>query len=45
MPLFLLPFLYTQLALTSATNYWAETDGQVHSPSLPCPEMIEQVLR
>ncbi len=45
MPLFLLPFLYTQLALTSATNYWTETDGQVHSPSLPCPEMIEQVLR
>jgi hypothetical protein len=45
MPLFLLPFLYTQLALTSATNYWAETDGQAHSPSLPCPDTIEQVLR
>jgi hypothetical protein len=45
MPLFLLPFLYTQLALTSATDYWGETDGQVHSPSLPCPELIEQVLR
>jgi hypothetical protein len=45
MPLFLLPFLYTQLALTSATNYWADTDGQLHSPSLPCPDTIEQVLR
>jgi hypothetical protein len=45
MPLFLLPFLYTQLALTSATNYLVDTNGQEHSPSLPCPEVIEQVLR
>jgi hypothetical protein len=45
MPLFFLPFLYTQLALTSATNYWVDTNGQFHSPSLPCPDRIEQVLR
>ena len=45
MPLFFLPFLYTQLALTSATSYWAETSAQPYSPSLPSPETLAQVLR
>ena len=45
MPLFFLPFLYTQLALTSATNYLVDPDGELHSPSLPSPDTIEQVLR
>lgn len=46
MPLFLLPYLYSQLVLSSATSYWTEeTSEREHSSSLPSPETIEQVLR
>lgn len=45
MPLFFLPFLYSQLLLSSATNYWTETSEERYSPSLPSPETIAQVLR
>jgi hypothetical protein len=46
MPLFLLPYLYSQLVFSSATSYWTnETSEEEHSPSLPSPETIAQVLR
>ncbi|MBZ0210315.1 MAG: hypothetical protein K8F92_11770 [Hyphomicrobium sp.] len=45
MPLFFLPFLYSQLLLSSATNYWTEAGEEYYSPSLPSPETIAQVLR
>jgi hypothetical protein len=45
MPLFFLPFLYSQLMLTSATDYWSSQRVDSHSPSLPSFETIAQVLR
>jgi hypothetical protein len=45
MPLFFLPFLYSQILLSGATTAWSEPVDEKYSPSLPSPETIEQVLR
>jgi hypothetical protein len=50
MPLFLLPYLYMQLAVSGGTNAWQtqstpDIDDADHSPSLPSPDNIAEILR
>lgn len=50
MPLFLLPYLFMQLALSGGTNAWkAQCESGLGdadcSPSLPSPDDIAEVLR
>jgi hypothetical protein len=50
MPLFLLPYLFMQLALSGGTNAWEaqskpDLDETDCSPSLPSRDNIAEVLR
>jgi len=50
MPLFFLPYLFMQLAVSGGTNAWKtpstpDIDDAGFSPSLPSPDNIAEVLR
>jgi hypothetical protein len=50
MPLFLLPYLFMQLAVSGGTNAWkmqstSDLDDAEYSPSLPSRDNIAEVLR
>ena len=50
MPLFLLPYLFMQLAVSGGTNAWKtqstlDLDETEYSPSLPSRDNLAEVLR
>jgi hypothetical protein len=50
MPLFVLPYLFMQLAVSGGTNTWnaqrvSDLGDADYSPSLPSPDEIAEVLR